>query len=429
MLVIVNIADLHSAYDHYPRLARVVSDLAETNGHAQLLVLVNGDVFEYGNVVGSRTEGAADWLFLERMAEHARVIVNIGNHEFDFHSPQEFMTRASEAGVTVIGNLGVTGLSSLPRPWIDIEHAGATIRIVGLATCSINTYPPACREVLDLPEPTAWLKTHFEDLGKGADHLIIASHAGVHADRAMLEFLAGDPRILYMVGGHNHLLIEENVNGIDYLQNGLKGERLTIARIHEGGSGMQADLDMVRLDSLHDGDQPLEQAIVRLKAANLRDEDLQTAGEVSRDKTLAEAAQWAVEALRRGGKVDVAVVNHTCFGSGLKAGPLKRHHFDEFIRFDNELFVAEVDAKTLGSILDGANQHRQRSIRHRSGDFLYASEIEIDAQRTYRLATTGWVADPNNQARYLGRTLDFKRLPGTTTKGLILAALDKKNPG
>ncbi len=424
MLVIVNIADLHSAYDHYPRLARVVSDLAESHEREQLLVLINGDVFEYGNVVGSRSEGEPDWLFLQQMGQHARIIINIGNHEFDFHSPGEFMARAREAGITVIGNLGVAGVSDLPRPWVDIEHADSTLRIVGLATSSVNTYPPDCREDLKIPEPADWLERHFEELTQDVDHLIIASHAGVHADRAMLEFLDGDPRVLFMVGGHNHLLIHENVKGIEYLQNGLKGERLSIARIHTGEAGMQAGLDMIELESLVHTSQGLEDAIQGIKRLHLDEEDLQTVGRVGSDQTLAEAAQWAVEALRRGSDVDVAVLNHTCFGSGLTAGPLKRHHFDEFIRFDNRVMVAEIDGRTLEPILSQANQHRHKSIKKRSGDFLYASDLDIDPDGTYRLATSAWIADAANQHRYLGVSLPFTELSGLTTKGLLMDALN-----
>ncbi len=425
MLVIVNIADLHSAYDNYPRLARVVSDLAESHQRDQLLVLVNGDVFEYGNVVGSRSEGGPDWLFLERMNEHARVIVNIGNHEFDFQSPEDFMARAHQAGIKVIGNIGVEGVDELPRPWIDIEHAGTNVRIVGLATNSLNTYPPACREALELPNAAGWLEDNLDNLSANVDHLVIASHAGVHADRAMLEYLDGDPRVLFMVGGHNHLLIRETVNDIEYFQNGLKGERVVVARVSDGEIGMDVDLTTVELDDLDEVDEPLEKAIDRFKARHLGDKDLETVGYVSHDQPLSEAALWAVEALRDGSGVDVVVLNHTSFGSGLSAGSLKRHHFDEFIRFDNNLFEARIDSQTLESILAGTNQHRLTSIQFRSGDFLYASEIKPEPGRTYRLATSAWIADPANQARYLGTRLEFTPMPGLSTKALLLSALNQ----
>ena len=423
-LVIVNIADLHSAYDNYPYLLQGIQDLSARHGKDNLVTLINGDIFEYGNVVARHSSGEADWLFLQKLQGHSRVILNLGNHEFDFQSPTEFIERAEAVGIHVIGNIGTTDDPYLVPPFIDIDFADTTLRIIGIATSSMNTYPPDYRELLVIPDAVSWIQENLAELGAQADHLIIASHAGIHDDRLILDQVKPGDGLLFMVGGHNHLVLRETVNGIDYHQNGLKGERLSIARLRRINNAIDTDLQMINIETLEGQDDSMAEEIHRLRKQHLGEVDQESVGRVSEDKSLPEAALWAVDALRDGSGADLAVLNHTSFGSGLSAGELKRHRFDEFIRFDNAVMVTAVDGATLRSILANANQHRHESIEKRSGDFLYASEIEIDPEGSYQLATSAWIADSANQVRYLGVELPFKKLSDLTTKGLLIEALN-----
>ena len=424
-LVIVNIADLHSAYDNYPYLLQGIQDLSARHGKDNLVTLINGDIFEYGNVVARHSSGEADWLFLQKLQEHSRVILNLGNHEFDFQSPTEFIERAEATGIHVIGNIGTTDDPYLAPPFIDVEVADTKVRIIGIATSTINTYPPEYRESLVIPNAAAWFSENFTELGGQAAHVIIASHAGIHDDRQILEQIKPDDDVLFMVGGHNHLVLRESVNGIDYHQNGLKGERLSIASLRWSNDAIEVDLRIIDVETLQGQDGSMAAEIRRLRQQYLGEQQLEVIGQVARNKSLPEAALWAVDALREKSNADLAVLNHTSFGSGLSAGELKRYRFDEFVRFDNEVMVAEIDGKTLESILAKANQHRYPSIENRSGDFLYANDIEIDPESTYQLATSAWIADSANQVRYLGVELPFEKLSDLTTKGLLIEALNR----
>ena len=117
--------------------------------------------------------------------------------------------------------------------------------------------------------------------------------------------------------------------------------------------------------------------------------------------TVREAALWSVEAVRDAVGADAAFLNHTSFGSGLNAGPLAKY------RFDNDVMVATVDARTLRSIMARSNQHKMRDLAERSGDLLYANALDIQDGREYRIATSSWVA------------LDFEQVEGVTTKGIL----------
>lgn len=424
-LIIVNIADLHSAYDDYPRLLKGVQDLAVRHGKDCVVTLINGDLFEFGNVVARRASGEADWLLLQQLQKYSRVILNLGNHEFDFQSPAEFIKQAEDTGIQVIGNIITADGTYLAPPGIEIKFADTSVRIIGLATNSIHTYPPDYRDTLTVPDPATWFSENITRMTRPSSHIIVASHAGVHDDYRILEQIRPEHAVLFMVGGHNHLLLRETVNGVDYHQNGLKGERISIAELRVINAGIDVDLRVINVEALQGQDDFIADEIDRLRGQYLGEDELETVGHIAKDMSLPEAALWAVDALREGSGADLAVLNHTSFGSGLSAGELKRHRFDEFIRFDNDLMVAQIDGETLEPILARANQHRLKSIEKRSGDFLYANEIEIDPERTYRLATSAWIADPENQLRYLGVQLPFDELPDTTTKGLLMEALNR----
>ena len=133
---------------------------------------------------------------------------------------------------------------------------------------------------------------------------------------------------------------------------------------------------------------------------------------------------WSVETVRDAVDADVAFLNHSSFGSGLSEGPLPKYRFDQFMRFDNDMMHAEVDASTLHTILGRSNQHIETAFEERTGDYLYASDINVEDGETYRIVTSSWVALDFNQQRYLGTEVSFEQIEGVTTKGLLTEALD-----
>lgn len=75
-------------------------------------------------------------------------------------------------------------------------------------------------------------------------------------------------------------------------------------------------------------------------------------------------------------------------------------------------------------LVDGDLCEPGNVVAERSGDFVYASALTPEAGRSYTLATSSWVALPQNVAGYLGTdTLEFHKLEGVTTKGLLQRAL------
>lgn len=422
--VVINLADTHSAYEHYPRLVAQVDRLVADYPRSEHVFLINGDVFEYANAVARKSQGAADWAVLRRLRQHGPVILNLGNHEFDFLAPEQLVQRAEAAGVTVIGTIGLAGRAApLVPATADLEFGERVVRIVGIATDNRNTYPPDRRETLMIPDPVAWARAHIGPALAGADYGILLSHAGLTADKAIVSGLP-EP-FLFAVGGHDHLVLQSEIDGTPYRHHGAYGERLNVATVRFVDGAPRVTF----YDHVFAADDPvdstLSEFIRALERHHLSPEETAMIGRIPRPLALHEAAHWVVETLRGALGVDAVLLNHTSFGSGLSAGPLRRYHFDRFLRFDNPLVETEVDGRTLARLLARSNPSRQTPLRDRTGDFVYATRLEPEPEKRYRIATSAWVAMEPNQARYLGTNLEFQRMEGLTTKGVLEDQLEQ----
>jgi len=104
-LLLILIADLHSGYAYTAALVKAVRDLVAANTTAQAAIVVNGDVFESGNILCVRNNGKIDLEVLRVFANLAPTIINIGNHDGDILDPQVFATEVGKLGATLVTNI------------------------------------------------------------------------------------------------------------------------------------------------------------------------------------------------------------------------------------------------------------------------------------------------------------------------------------
>lgn len=413
--VFINMADTHSAYDAYPQMITAVADIVRANPQANTYVVFNGDLFELGNAVASRNNGQLDWAFLQRLNGIAPVILNIGNHEFDFVSYSQFIADAHAHGITVIGGVvdAATGQPLQPS-YVTVPAGTGQITVVGLATDQMSTYAAPARDAIAVPTPARQIR----NIPANLPNLYVLSHAGVVGDLEVLSLL-NPANTLVVVGGHDHLTVNTTVNGIPYQHNGFRGEYLRVVRATSVTDGFNVTSSVVLLGNVKP-DAAYTERVAQARAELLEAADLEPVGVVPQDMTVRQAADWATAALRDAVGADVALLNHTSFGSGLTAGQLSLYRFNEFMRFDNDVMVAEVDANTMATIMSRANFDSSTPLHVRSGDFVYASPLDVEPGRTYRLVTSSWIALDFNQLGFLGiEGIQFEQLEGVTTKGLL----------
>jgi len=414
------LSDLHSAYE---RMGQLLSAMEGHISKASVpqVILINGDIFESGNVVATRSGGEIDWAFLGAVAKLAPTVVNIGNHEPDFDNDlANFVTRSRGLGVTVLSN--ITDKRS-GKPYADagamLDLGGSKVRIAAFATDAINTYPKPTREMLDIPKPVEWAKANLPNLLEGDGFKIVLSHAGVVPDRDILPTL---PDGTLMIGGHDHLTLEHSQGETRYVHTGSWSSAMTVASFSSAGTA--AKLERVAIERNAPSSAALKELIPAVLAKHLKEEERATVAKTKGAMTLGETARFAAAAIAARADADIGFIGHTSFGTGLPAGDVSRYDYNAGLRFDGKLMVAEVDADTLTAILKLCNQDGDIPLAARTGDFLYAAPDMPAAKPKYRIVCNDWSAI--NKKNYFGREdLAFSEVPDLKLKPVVLEALAK----
>ena len=313
--VLISLADLHSPYAQLPRLLAQVRAIAE-KASARVLILVNGDVFERGNVVALRSSGGADFAFLHALSEIAETIVNFGNHETAlFDDPRDARDAVARGRIKIIGSLidARTGDALLPPAAVFSVRGGEAV-ILGVGTDQMATYRAAPRSLLFAPKPATYVEAWLPRVSSRAKAVVIASHAGVQADK---EILARTPPHTLVIGAHDHLRFDANyAEQRRLIHGGSWGNHLRVVsiRVHENaGPGF----DIAELPLADAADPALAAEIAKQESAHLTAEDRAEIARLPQALDLAGAALAAAEAVRKAANADVAFLNHTTFGDGL----------------------------------------------------------------------------------------------------------------
>lgn len=415
---VLAMSDLHSAYERTGQLLAALTAEVATHRVVPHVIAIDGDVFEHGNVAAVRSGGEIDWAFLAALPKIAPTVVNLGNHDNDITADlAEVVARMRSLGLTVVSNIvdARTGAPYAPAQ-ADLPLGKRTLRVVGVGTNSINTYPAASRPTLHIPVPGEWARAHLARSLSGADLVMVLSHAGVAPDREILPLL---PDGTLMIGGHNHLLFQHRQGSSLYVHTGSWSNAYTAVALYAAGPG-----DAVSVPVALDG--PIAPALAELipavLARTLTDEERAILGTSPAALSLGDTGRAVAAAMAKAAGADAGFIGHTTLGTGLPAGPVSRHAFDAVVRFEGTLMVAEVPRERLAKFLARANQDRQMPLDQRNGDFLYAEQVGTPAGDSVRIATTDWNA--TNQGEYFGaRDLDFREIEGLRLKAVAAQGL------
>ncbi|MEP0943683.1 MAG: metallophosphoesterase [Rhizobiaceae bacterium] len=415
--VLLTISDLHAPYSRLPNLLATIRRLRNQT-KVPTALLINGDIFERGNVVCLRSGGEADWTLLELLAKEMPVVVNLGNHETAIVDDMTtFLQRAGQAGVQVISNLmdRRTGLFFAPVS-TRLKLGQINIGLLGLATTNPFVYRTEVRDTLTFSDTTQFVDNVFKDAMADSDLNFIMSHAGLKADKSFLNSL---PKGTVVQGGHDHLDLDLLHNDVRYFHGSSWGTKIGVVSLNKAQDGIETSYRTERVEvGLAQEESVLAEIIDAQKSRHLTVEDRQIITSVPNSLDLHHSILLATEAMRRATDADLAMIGHTSFGAPLSMGPLTRYDFNAFVRFGGGLKVASVPGQTLMKILNRANQFAATSLENRSGDYVHVADVDLDAGKTYRLAVNAWTGI--NQQAYLGTTdLKFDDVQGLELKAVI----------
>lgn len=414
----VVLSDLHSAYERTGQLLAAVETQVADNGAN--LILINGDVFEMGNVAATRSAGQVDWLFLEKLAALAPLVINIGNHEPDFDNDlANFVAQAEELGINVVSTI-VDARSGKPYApdHVSLDIAGHSVTVVGIATDAINTYPKPTGEMMTIPAPAEWATANLAALLPADGINVVLSHAGVVADRQILPLL---PAGTLIVGGHDHLRLVHEAAGVAYLHTGSWSSMISIVDLAAPGEAPK--VVQAEIDRNAPANAELVEAIAAVLAEHLTEDERASIGSMAEAMTLGETGRYVAAQIAAATGADVGFIGHTSFGTGFPAGEVSLFDYNSVLRFEGKIVTAEVDAATLKEILAITNQDGDTPLEQRTGDFLYAAAGELPEKASYILAGNDWSFV--NQKSYFGREdLVFTEVAGLMLKPMIAETLN-----
>jgi len=423
--MLVCVGDSHSAYDREAALVGLVDRLHTAHPGVPLAVLLDGDVFEYGNRVARRTQGAIDFKWLRALAERAPTVLNLGNHESDLFTLTELVGRLRDAGVQVVSGNARDRQSGAPFAPARLEIALGSHRltIVGIATDALATYRADVRPTVDLADPVTWADRHLAADLRDAEIPVVLSHAGLRADRMLWRDL---PRGTLLVGGHDHLQLVHAADGITYVHTGHWLTSATVARAWLS-PGAEARWTVEQIDLATVTPAPnLEREIHAAVERALTADDRRVVGHLDRALDPDEAAHFAVDAARRAVGADVAIIGATTFGGGLPRGDVTAYALDNCVRFDGPLYTARMNGAALAVLLQRTNPGPDTPYAKRTGEALLASTVRpVIATATYLVATTDWIG--RNPAKYFGAgSPAFHEAAGTSLKAAVRRLLQDR---
>lgn len=415
--IILTMSDLHSPYARLPAVLKAVRDLRQNTGGTPMAMVLNGDLFERGNVVATRSGASADWVFLKALAAELPVFINLGNHETAILDDMAvFTAMATQAGAQVISNLMDKRTGRFFAPVSDrIGLGGIDIAMLGIATTNPFVYRKPARDTLGFLNPESFVKDVFADATAGADLPMLVTHAGVTPDKALLPHL---PAGALVHGAHDHLNFTTDETGQHYIHGGAWATQLGVVSLQKNGQALSVTSENLAIAPA-DGDPEIAEAIASAKAQHLTESDTAVIVELGAARNMHQSILLATEAVQQATEADVAVLGHTTFGAPLAAGPLSKYNFDAFIRFDGGLSMAEIPGERLAQILTRANQFAATDLAGRTGDYVHVADVQIDPGKTYRFVTNGWTAF--NQKSYLGtEDLEFVEVPDLALKAVVI---------
>ncbi len=401
-------ADLHAAQQSLPVFLQVVKEAVEKGENC--FIVINGDIFERGNVVSLHSDGAVEWDFLDRLNQIAPVFVNIGNHEGALSDDlRTVVNRMEIMGVTVLSNISDPGFGyPLANPVVNLTINGLPVSITGAATNDLSTYRTVHRDVWHFPSPFDYANNELPGLLNENGLNIILNHGGLLSDKYIFEEL---PKGSLLVGGHDHLIHTQRREGVLAIHTGWWASFLgkVTATRNESGA-ISFDYELINLKDYPTFDQDLQSFVINTESDYLQNEDLEELVFSAKALDPITSMEKIAEVLLKASGADALCINNTTMGASIPEGAIRRYDLDAIIRFDGSLENAIVTGVQLQSIREKANQHEWFSWENKTGEYLighFPDLIYPDSQ--YTIAVNKWVSFDFNQQRFLGvEGLDFE---------------------
>ena len=351
-------------------IARAVGYL-RAQKRAGALVFNGGDTINKGSPAWSDKYGCAEWSWLNGVVD----AMAFGNHDADYGL--EAFQRCRSAARYPILSANTNGF----QPYAVLRSGNARIGVFAVAG---NDFTQLVKVPgLTFGDSVAAARETVATLrGKErVDAVVMIGHEHTEADYALA---AAVPGIDVIFGTHSHLRRELTVIP------GTNTWFISPAQYLEVISRVTLTIEDRRVTSVTGGLIPVDSQLRTDRAVAKRVRKMQEAleadplyrelfvpiGRLEKPLSVAALAQRTLEVMRSATNADIALSTHSSFRHPLDAGPLTLESLRAAMPYDNEIVVCTMPGALLGRAADAE---------------MYVSG-PIDPARTYRVATTDYVA-------------------------------------
>ncbi|MDN6028669.1 MAG: metallophosphoesterase [Lactobacillus sp.] len=203
ILRILHTNDLHSHFEHFPKLGRYLRQAQADQTVDQVLTFDAGDFMDRSHPLTDATEGQAN---IQLMNEFHYDAVTVGNNEgiSNSHAVLERLFNHANFPVVLANLLEEDGTKpTWAYDYLLLEtKKGTRIAVIGLTPTYPLTYGPNHWQVRTAGETMDRLLPEL--LGR-YDVLILVNHTGLSTDRWLCQHY---PEIDLIIGGHSHDLLK-----------------------------------------------------------------------------------------------------------------------------------------------------------------------------------------------------------------------------
>jgi 2',3'-cyclic-nucleotide 2'-phosphodiesterase (5'-nucleotidase family) len=384
------------------------------------ILLDAGDVFQ-GTYVSNSTYGK---VVMAAMNVAGYDAWTLGNHEFDWGQEALNELIAEADFPALAANLVDTKTGGLPdniKPYTIVPAGGVRVGVIGLTypdTPTINR--PENVEGLEFRGAVESVQDHITEVQDQSDVVILLSHLGYDADRALAQAVDG---IDVIVGGHTHLFLERpaQVNGALIVQAGAKGAvlgRLEVTVDLATGEVVDYARGDVLLPVSNDVTEVNKevQALVQAALTEAAETIDQSIGEIVRSVEPKRSGEFALGNLVVDGMLaadmgdgmpaDIAMHNNGGIRAGLDKGPITFGQLYAVLPFDNQLMALDLTGAQVLQILEHSVSERPGAMQVAGMTFMFSTARPagerireatvggepLDPDRTYRVVTIDYLA-------------------------------------
>jgi 5'-nucleotidase / UDP-sugar diphosphatase len=444
-LRILHVNDFHGfALPHKPLeskellggVAYLAGEVDRLRRQKPTLLLAGGDMIQGANWA-NLFQGKSSIELMNAMGFDAMVA---GNHEFDY-GQQVLKKRLSQADFPILA-ANVEGFPAL-KPYVIKGVSGLKVAIIGITTPDTpQTTHPRNVAGLKFLAPEVALKKYLPEVRKQADLVVVLSHEGLEADKALAEQVPG---IDVIVGGHSHTkLLKPLVVGHTIIVQAWEHAKalgvldLTVA----GGKITSFEGRLQEIKPVAGQESPKIQKIVTYYARKVDslldkkvgrtavDLDGQTEHVRSRETNLGDLV---ADIMREQAGADAAIINGGGIRTSIPKGKITIKQVYAVLPFDNYLVAIRLTGRQVKQTLE----HGVSSLAEPTGRFPQVSGLTFTyrrsapvGQRVQEVTIGGRPLSPDKE--YLIATNDFLAAGGDGYQAFgdaIRAAGDYSNLG